>query len=66
MITYHGPIEKPIVNPSDEFVRNIIFKKTEDYWQQGSGDSSFEIEGCDESYILFYDEPYGFFINEAP
>ncbi|NPC93582.1 hypothetical protein HOO54_15380 [Bacillus sp. WMMC1349] len=66
MITYRGPIERPIVNPSDEFVRNIIFKKTEDYWKQGSGDSSFEIEGCDESFILFYDEPYGFFIMRHP
>ena len=66
MVIYNGPIEEPIENPSDEFIKNIIFNKEESYWKQGSGDSCFEIEGCDEWLIFFYDEPYGFFIMRHP
>lgn len=66
MVIYNGPIEEPIENPSDEFIKNIIFNKEESYWKQGSGDSCFEVEGCDEWLIFFYDEPYGFFIMRHP
>ena len=62
MITYNGPVEEPIENPNDDFIRSIVFEKGEDYWKQGSGDSCLEVEGCDEWLIFFYDEPYGFFI----
>nr|MDH3164166.1 hypothetical protein [Bacillus licheniformis] len=66
MITYNGPVEEPIENPNDDFIRSIVFEKDEDYWKQGSGDSCFEVEGCDEWLIFFYDEPYGFFIMRHP
>lgn len=66
MVIYNGPVEEPIENPSDAFIKNIIFNKEEDYWKQGSGDSCFEVEGCDEWFILFYVEPYGFFIMRHP
>ncbi|MCY8093427.1 hypothetical protein [Bacillus haynesii] len=66
MITYNGPVEEPIENPNDDFIRSIIFEKGEDYWKQGSGDSCFEVEGCAEWLIFFYDEPYGFFIMRHP
>lgn len=64
MITYNGPVEEPIENPNDDFIRSIVFEKDEDYWKQG--DSCFEVEGCDEWLIFFYDEPYGFFIMRHP
>lgn len=48
MVIYNGPIEDTIENPSDEFIKDIIFNKEESYWKQGSGDSCFEVEGCDE------------------
>ena len=66
MVIYNGPIEDPIENPSDEFIKNIIFNKEEGYWKQGSGDSCFEVDGYDEWLIFFYDEPYGFFIMRHP
>ncbi len=66
MIIYNGPVEEPIENPNDDFIRSIIFEKGEDYWKQGSGDSCFEVVGCDEWLIFFYNEPYGFFIMRHP
>lgn len=66
MITYYGPVEEAIENPKEEFVKELLFHKGEDYWQQGSGDSCFEIDGCEERLIFFYKEPYGFFIMQHP
>jgi len=66
VIIYNGPVGEPIENPSQEFIRDLIFKKNESYWKQGSGDSCFEVEGLEERLILFYDEPYGFFIMQHP
>ncbi len=66
MIIYNGPVEEPVENPEDKFIRSIFFEKEADYWKQGSGDSCFELEGEDERLILFYDEPYGFFIMRHP
>ena len=66
MVIYNGPVEEPVENPNDEFIRDIIFNKEDKYWKQGSGDSCFEVEGCIEWLILFYDEPYGFFVMRHP
>lgn len=64
MIIYYGPVGEAIENPNQEFIRELIFNKNECYWKQGSGDSCFEVEGLEERLILFYDEPYGFFIMQ--
>ncbi|BBP90970.1 hypothetical protein BsIDN1_45880 [Bacillus safensis] len=53
MIVYNGPVEEPIENPGEEFIKNIFFEKDADYWKQGSGDSCFEVEGEDEWLIFF-------------
>ena len=66
MIIYNAPIGQPIKNPDDDFIKDIIFNKGEDYWKQGSGDSCIEVQGCDEWLIFFYDKPYGFFIMRHP
>ncbi|SFC85353.1 hypothetical protein SAMN04488168_110148 [Bacillus sp. 491mf] len=66
MIIYNGPVGDPIENPSGKFIRELIFDKDKTYWKQGSGDSCFEVDGCEERLILFYDEPYGFFIMRHP
>ena len=65
MITFYGPDGEKVENPSDEFIREFI-NKDADYWQEGSGDSSFEADNCDEALIVFYEEPYGFFIMRHP
>lgn len=66
MVVYNGPIGEPIENPNEEFIKDIFFNKDDKYWKQGSGDSCFEVEGCEEWLIFFYDEPYGFFIIRHP
>lgn len=66
MVIYNGPIGEPIENPNEEFIKDIFFNKGDEYWKQGSGDSCFEVEGCNEWLIFFYDEPYGFFIMRHP
>lgn len=66
MVTFYGPDGDMVENPDGEFIKDIIFNKGGDFWQQGSGDSSIEVEGCDESLLFFYDEPYGFFIMRHP
>ena len=66
MVIYNGPIGEPIENPKEEFIKDIFFNKDDKYWKQGSGDSCFEVEGCEEWLIFFYDEPYGFFIMRHP
>lgn len=48
MIIYNGPVGEPVVNPSQEFIRDLIFNKNESYWKQGSGDSCFKVEGLEE------------------
>jgi hypothetical protein len=66
LITYNGPTGDPVENPSIDFIKDIIFNKNADYWKKGSGDSGIEIEGLDEQFVFFYDEPYGFFIMRHP
>ncbi len=66
MIVYNGPIGDVIENPTDEFLKEICFEKTEEYWKCGGGDSCIEVEGCNERIIFFFDEPYGFFIMRHP
>ncbi len=66
MLIYNGPIGDAVENPDEKFIEDIVFNKGEEYWKQGSGDSCFEIEGCDEWLIFFYDEPFGFFIMRHP
>lgn len=66
MIIYNGPIGDPIINPTEDFLKDIFFNMSEEYWKKGGGDSCVEVEGCDESLIFFYDEPYGFFIMRHP
>ena len=65
MITFYGPDGETIENPSDEFIKEFINKDAE-YWLDGSGDSSFEADNCDEALMVFYEEPYGFFIMRHP
>ena len=65
MITFYGPDGENIENPSDDFIKEFTNKEA-DYWQQGSGDSSFEADNCDEALIIFYEEPYGFLILRHP
>ncbi|MED2941054.1 hypothetical protein P4282_00935 [Bacillus swezeyi] len=36
MVTYNGPVEEPIENPSDEFIISIIFEKL-NYWGDKGG-----------------------------
>ena len=66
MVIYNGPMGESIENPNEEFIKDIFFQKSEEYWKQGSGDSCLEIEGCHERLIFFYDEPYGFFLMRHP
>lgn len=66
MVVYNGPIEEEVVDPSEEFLKDIFFKKDKMYWKQGGGDSCIEIDGCEERLIFFYDDPYGFFIMRHP
>ena len=66
MVIYNGPVGEPVENPNESFIKDIFFNKNDEYWKQGSGDSCFEIEGCNECLIFFYDEPYGFFIMSHP
>ncbi|URZ08854.1 hypothetical protein [Clostridium felsineum] len=66
MIRYNGPIEAEIQSPSLEYIRDIIFNKSEKYWKQGGGDSCIEIDEVEERLIFFYDEPYGFFVMRHP
>lgn len=66
MIVYNGPIGEPVVNPTDDFLKDIFFNQGEEYWKKGSGDSGIEVDGCDERIIFFYDDPYGFFVMRHP
>lgn len=53
MVIYYGSDGDRIENPSEEELKDIFFKKDASYWQQGSGDSSLEVEGCDECLLFF-------------
>lgn len=66
MVIYNGPMGESIENPTEDYIKDIFFNKGEDYWKQGSGDSCFEVEGCEEWLIFFYDESYGFMLIRHP
>lgn len=66
MILYNGPIGEMVENPTEDFLKDIVFNKGEEYWKMGSGDSCIEIQKSDERLVFFYDEPYGFFIMRHP
>lgn len=53
MVLFYGPDGDTVENPDEEFLKDIIFNKDEDFWQDGSGDSSLEVEGCDEAPYFF-------------
>ena len=61
MVIYNELIGEPVENPNEAFIKDIFFNKNDEYWKQGSGDSCFEIEGCNEWLIFFYNEPSGLF-----
>ncbi len=65
MVIFYGANGEKIKNPSEDFIKEFVNKEAE-YWQEGSGDSSFEVDGSDETLIMFYEEPYGFFIMRHP
>ncbi|WP_254843932.1 hypothetical protein [Virgibacillus dokdonensis] len=52
-ITVYGPTGGPLENSAETFVKNLIFNNDEGYWKQGSGDSCFEVDGCEEKLIFF-------------
>lgn len=66
MIIYYDTINENIINPTDEFLKDIIFNKSGDYWLEGSGDSCIEIDNISERLIFFYNDKYGFFIMRHP
>ncbi|RAP14437.1 hypothetical protein C2W58_02540 [Bacillus pumilus] len=54
-----GPTGAPVENPGEEFMKRIFFQEGEEYWKQGNGEFSIEIEEeweC-ESLVFFYTEP---------
>lgn len=66
MIIFNGPTGNEIQNPTEQFIRNIIFEKDDEYWKTGSGDACIEVEECKERLIFFYESDYGFFIMRHP
>ncbi|MCA0162737.1 MULTISPECIES: Imm1 family immunity protein [Bacillus] len=68
MLLYYGPTGAPVENPGEEWVKEIFFHKGEDYWKQGNGESSIEVDEDweTESLVFFYHEPYGFFLMRYP
>lgn len=52
MVEYNGPIGEPVENHDEEFITDIFFRKGNEYWKQGSGDSCFEVDGCEERLIF--------------
>lgn len=66
MFIYNGPVGEAVCNPSDDFMKKVIFETDASHWQLGSGDSCIELEGGQERLIFFYDEPYGFFVMRHP
>lgn len=68
MFLYYGPIGAPVENLGEEFMKKIFFQEGEEYWKQGNGESSIEVEedGECESLVFFYTEPYGFFVIRYP
>ncbi|APP16398.1 MULTISPECIES: Imm1 family immunity protein [Bacillus] len=68
MFLYYGPTGAPVENPGEEWMKEIFFHKDEDYWKQGNGESSIEVDEDweTESLVFFYHEPYGFFLMRYP
>lgn len=66
MAFYYGSDGERIENPNEDDLKDIFFHTEASYWEQGSGDSSIEVDGCDECLLFFYDEPYGFFMMRHP
>ncbi|MBU8697990.1 Imm1 family immunity protein [Bacillus pumilus] len=68
MFLYYGPTGAPVENPGEEFMKKIFFQEDEEYWKQGNGESSIEMEEDweSESLVFFYTEPYGFLIMRYP
>lgn len=65
MIKYYSPINDNVINPSNKFLKDIIFNTNSGYWELGSGDSCIEVDGLTERLIFFYDK-YGFFVLRHP
>src|SRR5688572_18425479 len=64
-VRYNSPLGEKIKEPSQEFLRKVIFEYRADYWsKESTGDSAIVIQKNSEDLwlIFFYDEPYGFFL----
>lgn len=64
-IQFNSPLGEEIINPSLEFLREVIFEYKADYWsKESTGDAALVIRKNNRElwFIFFYDEPYGFFI----
>ena len=63
MMKYFGPDGQTELEPSEDFIKDILQNPAE-YWLSGSGDSSLQ-DGL-QGLVFFKDEPYGVFIMQTP
>lgn len=64
-ILYRSPDGHITSNPQMDMVLDVIKNPKVCYWEAGSGGASIEYEtpGCTSVLILFYSQPYGFFLE---
>lgn len=66
MVKYYAPYGKDIENLTEDYLKDVIFNYSQDYWEKGSGDSGIEVSEYSNRIIFFYKEEYGFFIMLHP
>jgi len=69
-ITFIAPDGEERLDPSREFLKELILKRGDEYWQSGSGDAALWFDYDEERrarLILIENEPEGFFLlYESP
>lgn len=65
-LTYHGPQGTRIVDPAEEFLRDLVLNAPESTWEVGSGDSGLDRSGADEALMFFAVEPFGIYVAFIP
>ena len=65
-LTYHGPDGTEVVNPGEEFLRDVVLHAPASMWEVGSGDSGLDRSDTDEALMFFAVEPFGMYVAFIP
>ena len=65
-VVYYAPTGARTVNPTEEFLRDVVLNAPAETWRVGTGESNLERPDAEESLMFFAVEPFGMYVAFVP